>query len=433
VGVDQPLPNISYFLSLATTHGTWLHQVVDIRGEEPVVGYARLLVGPEPALWRDNETWRYRDYVFTARNLRLRDVRDWFESCDPSGWPTLIGEAGELRPRRDTDKNLVTSTSHPAHDALHYPFPTVKFPLTLDVPDVVRNTPADYFVGDGSPSFASAAGAFNAFLYNDFRASGVSPPSMGVMEVLFADTRGGFERVVVRPSSIEVTVSGDGKGLRVELGGATDRVDVPLPDGRTLELPLSNGLPREAWLWLKSGTEWLDRRSFEGNREGITFELPEDPVADLSAVIAQGEDDQLEFKSQLPDAGKRDSKRKTFKTVAAFAQDAGGIVIFGVEDDSGVVEGIPEDEETAKQRFTSMLNSSVRPTPKFRLSYQELDGKSLLVALIQASGQIHSVVVDPDRPEYYVRRGATTFHARAEDLERVFSARPTGGAGPAWA
>ena len=72
-----------------------------------------------------------------------------------------------------------------------------------------------------------------------------------------------------------------------------------------------------------------------------------------------------------------------------------------------------------------MVNSTVRPTPKFRLSFQELDGRNLLVAEIQASGQIHSVVLDADRPEYFVRRGSTTFYARAEDLERVFAARQT--------
>jgi predicted HTH transcriptional regulator len=205
---------------------------------------------------------------------------------------------------------------------------------------------------------------------------------------------------------------------------------VPLTADRQLHLPLPHGLPGEAWLWLKKGTEWIDFRSLNSGRQGVTFDLPEDEVANLSALIATGEDGQLEFKSQLP-AKDAESKRKTFKTVAAFAQDAGGFVLFGVEDRTGRLLGISEDEETAKQRFTSMINSIVRPTPRFALSYQELEGKNILVARIDASDEIHSVTVETDHHEYYVRRNATTFYARPEDLARVLNPR-TGAQIPPW-
>jgi len=321
--------------------------------------------------------------------------------------------------------NLTHAPSLQAHDRLRYPLPTAKFHVTLDGPQGIRDTPSDFFVGDGCASFATSAGAFNAFLYNDFRESGMSPPSMGVAEVIFADTRGGFEEIVVRPTSMHIQVSGNDSSLRVELSSPTERADTPLPSGRFLELPLVNGLPKACWLWLKKGTEWIDYRSFDGHAASVTFDLPEDPIAGLTALISQGEDQQLEFKSTLPDKRDKDAKRKTFKSVAAFAQDAGGHVIFGVEDRTGVILGIEEDEEAAKQRFESMITSVVRPTPSFELAYQELDGKNLLVAKIHPSGRIHSVVIETDRPEYFIRRNASTFPARPEDLEQVIAARHT--------
>lgn len=423
--VEPPLPNVSYFLSMANASEVWVHQVVDRRTNPPAVGLVRILVGPQASSWREDEVWTYRDYTFTARRVPLNDVRNWFEECNSVAWGTLMGQPGELQIRPESDQNFVRAPSRAPHDALHYPLPTLKISVALDVNDVVRQTPSDYFVGDGSTSFSTAAAAFNAFLHNDFTGTGMSPPQMGVMDVIIADIRGAFDRVVVRPSSVEVDISGVGTDLHLEMSSPTDREDVPLPADRHVEMPLSGGLPKECWLWLKNGSEWVDYRSLGSTSSGVVYDIPEDPVAGLSALISQGEDDQLEFKSQLPDAGNKDSKRKTFKTVAAFAQDSGGFIIFGLEDGSGAILGITEDEETAKQRFIGMVNATVRPTPKFRLSYQELDGRNLLVAEIQASGQIHSVVLDADRPEYFVRRGSTTFYARAEDLERVFAARQT--------
>lgn len=415
-----PLPNVSYFLDQATAHTTWLHEIVDIRSDGAVVVYARMVVGPQPAAWRDSEVWTYRDYVFAARALTTRAVREWFAECDAGRWSDVSGQAGQLRLVPGVDANFPKSPSRAQHDPLRYPLPAIKFALTLE--GGTQQLAGDYFVGDGCPSFTSSAGVCNAFFNNDFRATGMSAPSTGVMEILFADTRGGFEEVVVRPSAIAVSVSGDDPGLRLELSGEGDRFDVAVPRERTVELPLASGLPKEAWLWLKKGTEWLDYRSLGFGAHAITYDMPEDEVANLSALISTGEDGQLEFKAQLP-AKDAESKRKTFKTVAAFAQDAGGIVLFGVEDRSGRLLGISEDEETAKQRFTSMINSIVRPTPKFELSYQQLEDKNILVARIEPSGEIHSVTVETDHHEYYVRRSATTFYARPEDLERVVNAR----------
>jgi hypothetical protein len=55
----------------------------------------------------------------------------------------------------------------------------------------------------------------------------------------------------------------------------------------------------------------------------VEFETPEDPVAEITALAAQGETAHLEYKRELPDKT-NDSLRKVLKTVVAFANGEGG-------------------------------------------------------------------------------------------------------------
>ena len=56
--------------------------------------------------------------------------------------------------------------------------------------------------------------------------------------------------------------------------------------------------------------------------------------------------------------------------------------------------------------------------PQCVCSIEEVDGKGVLVIEVTGdTGKIYSLVVEANRPEYFVRRGATTFPARAEELQ----------------
>lgn len=181
----------------AASSTAWIHEVVDHRVGGLAVSYIRIVVGPKPSAWREEETWSYTDYSFAARAVRVRDVRDWFETCDPQGWSEVVRQDGGLRLVEDVDKNISHNPSLVAHDPLRYPYPTIKFAVTLDVDSALRQIPSEYFVGDGCPSFATSASAFNAFFNDDFRGSGMSASQLGVMEVSFVDTRGSLDSVVV--------------------------------------------------------------------------------------------------------------------------------------------------------------------------------------------------------------------------------------------
>jgi hypothetical protein len=99
----------------------------------------------------------------------------------------------------------------------------------------------------------------------------------------FVDGRARIRRVRVRPTSIDVWLGG--RALRdtvVELNGAEYRTVVAVQKPRVV-IPLPDGLPSDAWIWLKADAEWLDFRPL--NQWGgvlspdVEMELPRDPAA----------------------------------------------------------------------------------------------------------------------------------------------------------
>jgi hypothetical protein len=164
--------------------------------------------------------------------------------------------------------------------------------------------------------------------------------------VRVVDGRGWFERMRVTPASLEIDLGGaQAEGTRVELNSETQRTAVLAAEDPHVSLPLPDGLPRGAWLYLSREREWLDYRAIgealgQGDlaRTGIEVEVPDDPESVIGALLAAGEGSSTEFKRQLP-GDNDESKRKVFKTAAAFANGNGGNV-FGVESDEATVCGV---------------------------------------------------------------------------------------------
>ena len=97
---------------------------------------------------------------------------------------------------------------------------------------------------------------------------------------------------------------------------------------------------------MKEDDRWIDYRALPGwggaPSSDIETDLPDDPLADLSAMITQGEGLRVEYTVELPSS--RNEKRNVFKTVVAFANGAGGSIVFGVDDD-GLVVGLDDNSD----------------------------------------------------------------------------------------
>lgn len=422
LNAQADLSELSYFLAAATAPSSWVKAFVDLRSGSPVITYGEVFVGPEPSSWQGPALWEYPECCFVARPVTTDTLAKWASEAqaEPGAWP---GFDPLKLPLRQGVFSRYREPSRPQHDRHHYPYPTLRYRVPLEVEQQYQHVPGGFLVSSDAPSFIAAAGAFNAFFYNDYRVTGANAPSLGSIDWRFADLRGAFRRTKVSPTQLSLEIEGKSNDLRVELNSVSLRDEQLVPLHGELEMPLPGGPPDDAWVWLKQGSDWVDYRSLGGwpaHQAGdVEYELPDDPEANLTSLIAQGEGPELEFKAQLPDKNP-ESKRQTYKTVAAFAMGHGGVIIFGVQDRTGRLLGLQDEEEVLKQRFTSMLRRFVRPTPRFEARCQTLEDKILLIIEIEPSdGVIHAVTIEADKPEYYVRRGATTFYAEPEELQSV--------------
>jgi hypothetical protein len=314
--------------------------------------------------------------------------------------------------------------SRARYESVVSPWPVSIYSLSSPGRPYPYEHPRDFLVGDDCPSFPSYEMAFRAFFYGDFSpAPGQQvPPQFGTVRVV--DDRGWFDRVRVTPTSLEITLGGTQiEGARVELNSSTQRSALRVEGGAHLTLLLPEGVPLGAWLYLSRDREWLDYRAIgeamglgDLARTGVEVEVPEDPESVIDALLASGEGPMTDFKRQLPEDND-ESKRKIFKTVAAFANGQGGNLVFGVESDEATVCGIDDtDLIKARDRLTQLAWTLVTPSPVVEVRTYNVDGKTVLVMSVERGNSPPYGLKVRDRIEYYVRRDATTFPARPEDI-----------------
>jgi hypothetical protein len=149
----------------------------------------------------------------------------------------------------------------------------------------------------------------------------------------------------------------------------------------------------------------LDQREYESDRtvlaNDISFEADTEYLEDL---IRNGESDRIEFKKSF------EGNEGWLRTVCAFANGDGGMIFFGVDDDSsiaGLAETINPD------RIAQKIRGSIEPFPSYQFNSAELDGK-IVVYIHVASGpeKLYSV---KDKG-VFVRTQATTRLASRHEL-----------------
>jgi hypothetical protein len=357
--------------------------------------------------------WRYQEAMFLQEPVPgkaiaglLRGERQHIGGLDVSA-PQPAGAASFQRlPSQAESRNLTM------------PWPRTEW--NLNAPDQVP-APAGILVGDG-PAFVSFDAAYSAFLYT-------APPSnltsnLHLWRIIEPDRRAWLHRVVISPDALTITVKGPSlDGVTVELstpaGMTARRV------GRTgkVRLRLPAGLADSSLLLLRRDGDWLDHRYFHSpvpGRQRDASVVWDQPGADLDILIAGGEGLHVEFKQEVPTTP--ESRKKALKTIAAFASGEGGTVLFGVTDDARVAGLDPAALDRLGVAVTSMIRDAITPEPPYTLRKAELDGKTLLLAEVSAGGRWYAV--NPAKPEFYVRRGASTVPARLEEIAAGFTPHP---------
>lgn len=67
-----------------------------------------------------------------------------------------------------------------------------------------------------------------------------------------------------------------------------------------------------------------------------------------------------------------------------------------------------------------LIRDRLTPTPTFSVRGHVVDGKYVIKLDVGSGGGIlYALVLDANRPEYYVRRNGSTYYARPEELAQV--------------
>lgn len=286
-------------------------------------------------------------------------------------------------------------------------------------------------IQDGCPSFPSLGDAVYKLLFDVEldRASDRSFPSPPFV-LLVANTEAWIERVEQHTSSLIVNVQGNEvEGVRLEVTGSGGvRFDQKLIGPGDIRLDLPEGLPPRIWVLLSRGSRWLDLRDLTqyGSRSpwDNVFDVQPDLATQVAGAIARGEGERTEFKEQIP-YGKDDF----VNVVAAFANGEGGMIIVGVANRTGEIKGLTCDLGELRDRISQKIRSNVYPEPKFKIESCELNGRKLLVVLIEeGQSKPYGVGTDPSKLSFYVRRTATTPPARQEEIRAMTIGANNGGA-----
>ena len=305
---------------------------------------------------------------------------------------------------------------------MRYGFSSIAIPYTQYLVNSSQSSPQDprerFLIADGCPFFPDFQTAAIKLLYGVDRNTGQGL-SGEVVTVNLAQDEAWIEHIHLSATSISVLVKGNKvSGTRLEIGGAVDwRFDKDLRRQGRVTCPLPKGLPSKLWIVVSRGSRWLDYRELAQQMpwyvapESITADPP-DLRTRIESSIYRGEGETIEFKSQL----NKDIKDKLMKTIAAFANGEGGVVILGIEDDSGKILGLPPGNlNREKDSLTDMIRNRVVPNPPVSIEICVLD-KVPVIAIFVDKGKSPPYGINPPKLVYYVRRGATTFPARQEEI-----------------
>jgi Putative DNA-binding domain len=301
------------------------------------------------------------------------------------------------------------------------PWPRTEW--TVSPAETMPAPPDRVLVGEG-PAFLNFEAAFSSFFYG--KPPGNFAGQGNVWRISRLDRRGWLHRVTIGPDALVISVRGRQlSGAVVELSSPTGAMTRRVGRTGKVRLRLPAGLADGSLLLLRSDDDWLDYRYFRApvpGRQQDPSVVWDQPGAEMSILLAGGEGPHVEFKREIP--ANPESRKKMLKTVAAFASGEGGTVVFGVSDDAqpvGIGSGTMDQHMLA---VASMIRDSITPEPPYRLRAAEMDGR-LLLAEISAGGQWYAL--NPAKPEFYVRRGASTVPARMDEITAGFSRKPPDG------
>ncbi|MHB9005111.1 MAG: AlbA family DNA-binding domain-containing protein [Coriobacteriia bacterium] len=388
---------------------------------------AEAFPGPQPSSF----VFDYGRVVFLSGTISRKVLTEW-----------LTGGRGEISGRAFSVPSLSQHVSwqrYPSHTKYGYlvaPWPFTQFKVQVDSSSPSRDpalSGAGYLAAEGCPFFPDYKSAALELLFRVTESGQGWDLPREIVDVHVAHPEAWIEHVHFSPTSVTVTIEGAGvAGTRLEVvGSPCPRWNEKPEQPGDYTCPLPNGSPPNLWIILSRGNLRLDYRHvnqlwspFSPKVENMMSEPP-DPGTRLGQLIYLGESETVEFKREIP------LRHDTFlKTIAAFANGQGGTMVIGVDkDEDRTIVGVSEPVAAMKDRLTNMIRDSLVPEPRIRLDDVEIDGKHI-IAIEVDKGDMPPYGLHADKPVYYVRRGATTFVARQDEVRALGQSSQSSGARP---
>ncbi len=367
-------------------------------------------ISESPPRWH-RQAWRYPSAFFIATRAAGATVAKWLSSrrIRVSKRVAKVDLAGSVGVERRYS-NFVGN-----YEPLQWP--TVEW--DVHIKGEGRQMVHDELVAADAPAFLN----FDQAAADFFAVARVPNRNFSGCAIVVReqDRRARIDSVRVRPTDIVVRVDGEQlQGASLTLGGSTGMRKRLSSRSRQVRVLLSAALGEGAWLALHRDHELLDRRILDPRWGGKDFDVEIDAATRLEMLVVGGERANIEFKREMPG---RDPSG-VMKTVAAFANGAGGTVLFGVEDDGRIV-GLGETYTIAsRDRLTNLIRDWVHPLPDFHLEMIDTaNGGVIAVNVASGSDAPYGIATEGRSVSYFVRRAGTTFPASPADVRALVHAR----------
>lgn len=91
----------------------------------------------------------------------------------------------------------------------------------------------------------------------------------------------------------------------------------------------------------------------------------------------------------------------------------------GIRDD-GQIGGLPEKPAECRAKLTDLVRDLVKPSPDVQIKVDRHSGKTLaLIDVAPGNGTVYALTVSTNKPEFYVRRNATTYYAQPDEIASI--------------
>lgn len=425
--------DIADLVETLPTENAWLRILIEYGSDGPTLRYGQAVIGSPPNA-SSRETWSYESISFVSATVPAQALAQAFSS-DATGVLRVSG-LDVVVPRVLRAAQVRHRPSFELHDRHRAPKPSFEYAISREGGSGGGNFAwqGDFLVGPDSPSFTDLDSAYRAFFLGKYDVPANESVPSDLFMIRVVDGRAWLGPIHVRATEMAVEVRGTAPaGTTLEYFSPQRRQRYSISGSTHIIIDLPEGLPTSnAWLWLTEGTEWRDYRTLAGpgasaeqlEAAGVEKEqTSRDEQAAVEAIVFGGEGPLVEFKSRLPESGS--SSDRIFRTIAAFANGAGGTVVVGVDKDELTVVGLGDDADATveRDRIGQMIRTRVLPTPEFSVRGYVVDGKDVLfIEISPGLAPPYGAITDMghrDKPQFFVRRGASTYPALPSDLNQL--------------